>query len=91
MVLLEAVHDRDEGLVVRHCLHRDDLARSSDVPPEMRGGIDEMEHIVDLLVLLELGQGVFREVMCGREPGEGGSQDDNVPYLRHGVSFWGRG
>jgi hypothetical protein len=82
-VLLEAVHDGLEVLVVGCIFHRDELTRGANVPPEVGRLVDDVEDIFGIVVLNELWEDVFDDVVGGTQSSKICPKDNDVSRLRH--------
>lgn len=82
-VLLEAVQDGLEVLVVRSILHGDELTRRADVPPEVSRLVDNVQDVFSIFGFGELWECVLDDVVSSTQSGEVGPNDYDVPRLRH--------
>jgi len=82
-VLLEAVHDGLEVLVVGCIFHGDELTRGANVPPEVSRLVDDVEDIFGIVVLSELWEGVFDDVVGSAQSSKVCPKDYDVSRLRH--------
>ena len=53
------------------------------MPPEVSRLVDDVEDIFGIVLLGELWEGVFDDVVGSAQSGEVGSEDYNVSRLRH--------
>jgi hypothetical protein len=87
-VLLEALHDGLEVLVVGSILHRDKLSGCTNVPPEVSRLVDDVQDIFGIWGLGELRQGVLDDIVSSTQSSEVGAENNDVTRLRHDGRFY---